>query len=122
MRAPAPLSRCKTGRLSDIKHVVILMQENRSFDHYFGTLPNVRGFADPKAITLPAHLAADGANDRRGRLGRAGRLDGVRGRDRPVLRPVVGRVRDHFSPAGPAPGAGAGLAGAHRLSRFPNFQ
>ena len=27
------------GSLSDIKHVVILMQENRSFDHYFGTLP-----------------------------------------------------------------------------------
>ena len=40
------------GRLSDIRHVVILMQENRSFDHYFGTLPNVRGFADPSAITL----------------------------------------------------------------------
>ena len=28
------------------------MQENRSFDHYFGTLPGVRGFADPAAITL----------------------------------------------------------------------
>jgi phospholipase C len=40
------------GRLSDIKHVVLLMQENRSFDHYFGTMPNVRGFADPTAITL----------------------------------------------------------------------
>ncbi len=40
------------GRLSDIKHVVILMQENRSFDHYFGTLPNVRGFSDPAAVTL----------------------------------------------------------------------
>src|ERR1700689_4995347 len=38
--------------LNDIKHVVILMQENRSFDHYFGTLPGVRGFADPAAITL----------------------------------------------------------------------
>jgi phospholipase C len=41
------------GSLSDIKHVVILMQENRSFDHYFGTLPNVRGFSDPTAIELP---------------------------------------------------------------------
>jgi phospholipase C len=41
-----------TGRLSDIKHVVILMQENRSFDHYFGTLPGVRGFSDPSALTL----------------------------------------------------------------------
>jgi phospholipase C len=41
-----------SGRLSDIKHVVILMQENRSFDHYFGTLPGVRGFSDPNALTL----------------------------------------------------------------------
>jgi phospholipase C len=41
-----------TGKLSDIQHVVILMQENRSFDHYFGTLPGVRGFSDPAAITL----------------------------------------------------------------------
>lgn len=40
------------GKLSDIKHVVLLTQENRSFDHYFGTLPGVRGFSDPGAITL----------------------------------------------------------------------
>jgi phospholipase C len=40
------------GRLSDIKHIVLLMQENRSFDHYFGTMPGVRGFQDPTAITL----------------------------------------------------------------------
>jgi phospholipase C len=33
--------------LNDIKHVVILMQENRSFDHYFGTMSGVRGFSDP---------------------------------------------------------------------------
>jgi len=32
--------------LNDIKHVVILMQENRSFDHYYGTMPGVRGFGD----------------------------------------------------------------------------
>ncbi|HEX3789734.1 MAG TPA: alkaline phosphatase family protein [Pseudonocardiaceae bacterium] len=36
----------------EIKHVVLLMQENRSFDHYFGTLPGVRGFADPTAMKL----------------------------------------------------------------------
>jgi phospholipase C len=41
------------GNLSDIQHIVILMQENRSFDHYFGTMPGVRGFQDPAAITLP---------------------------------------------------------------------
>jgi phospholipase C len=38
------------GSLNDIKHVVLLMQENRSFDHYFGTLAGVRGFNDPKAL------------------------------------------------------------------------
>ena len=27
------------GSLRDIEHIVILMQENRSFDHYFGTMP-----------------------------------------------------------------------------------
>jgi phospholipase C len=43
----------KRGSLGDIKHVVILMQENRSFDHYFGTLAGVRGFNDPDAMTLP---------------------------------------------------------------------
>ncbi len=43
--APGP------ARLSDIQHVVILMQENRSFDHYFGTLSAVRGFSDPHVPT-----------------------------------------------------------------------
>ena len=42
------------GSLRDIKHVVLLMQENRSFDHYFGTLAGVRGFGDPQALTLPS--------------------------------------------------------------------
>jgi len=40
-------ARLTSAPLSDIKHVVVLMQENRSFDHYFGTMPGVRGFADP---------------------------------------------------------------------------
>ncbi|MBF9255007.1 phospholipase C, phosphocholine-specific [Pontibacter sp. 172403-2] len=37
----------------DAEHVVLLMQENRSFDHCFGTLQGVRGFNDPRAIQLP---------------------------------------------------------------------
>jgi phospholipase C len=37
----------------DAEHIVILMQENRSFDHCFGTLQGVRGFNDPRAVTLP---------------------------------------------------------------------
>src|SRR5882672_5264804 len=42
-----------TGTIKDVEHVVIFMQENRSFDHYFGTLRGVRGFNDPRAIDLP---------------------------------------------------------------------
>ncbi len=34
------------GSLQDVQHVVILMQENRGFDHYFGSLAGVRGFGD----------------------------------------------------------------------------
>jgi phospholipase C len=37
------------GSVSSIKHVVVLMQENRSFDHYFGSLGGVRGFGDRAA-------------------------------------------------------------------------
>lgn len=39
-----------TGSLDDVEHVVILMQENRSTDHYFGTMRGVRGFADKAAL------------------------------------------------------------------------
>jgi len=42
-----------TGTIADVKHIVVLMQENRSFDHYFGTLKGVRGFADRATIQLP---------------------------------------------------------------------
>ncbi|MFF7328893.1 phosphocholine-specific phospholipase C [Streptomyces sp. NPDC008150] len=41
-----------TGTVKDVRHVVILMQENRSFDHYFGRLKGVRGFDDRSGITL----------------------------------------------------------------------
>jgi len=42
-----------TGTIHDVEHVVILMQENRSFDQYFGTLRGVRGFGDRFPIPLP---------------------------------------------------------------------
>ncbi len=38
---------------ADAEHIVFLMQENRSFDHCYGTLQGVRGFNDPRAITIP---------------------------------------------------------------------
>ena len=64
------------GQLTEIEHVVILIQENRSFDHYFGTLPGVRGFGEHRArkilpqpgypvagfegVLLPFHLETGG--------------------------------------------------------------
>ncbi|WP_425510186.1 phosphocholine-specific phospholipase C [Xanthomonas indica] len=43
-----------TGTVQDVQHVVILMQENRSFDHYFGCLRGVRGYGDPRPLRLPS--------------------------------------------------------------------
>ncbi len=53
-----PCARAATGTIQDVQHVVILMQENRSFDHYFGTLHGVRGFNDPN-ILLFQNAASD---------------------------------------------------------------
>ena len=41
-----------SGTIKDVQHVVILMQENRSFDHYFGTFRGARGFGDRFPIPL----------------------------------------------------------------------
>ena len=56
-RAAAIAPDVKTGSIMDVEHVVILMQENRGFDHYFGSLRGVRGFADRLPIPVPG--AAD---------------------------------------------------------------
>jgi phospholipase C len=66
------------AKLSDIEHVVIFIQENRSFDHYFGSYRGVRGFSDqsmafqqpdpanttspPVGVLLPFHLDASTTN------------------------------------------------------------
>lgn len=51
-RALAVQAAVDTGTINDVKHIVILMQENRSFNHYFGTLRGVRGFGDRFPIPL----------------------------------------------------------------------
>jgi phospholipase C len=53
-RAAAIPAHRRHGSLADVEHVVVLMQENRSFDHYFGTLRGVRGFGDPHPAVLPS--------------------------------------------------------------------
>ena len=45
-------AKVETGSIQDVKHVIILTQENRSFDNYFGTLKGVRGFGDRFTIPL----------------------------------------------------------------------
>src|SRR4051812_16796885 len=56
-----------TRSIEDVEHIVVLMQENRSFDHYFGAMRGVRGFGDPHPVTLPSGKAvwyqADGSKD-----------------------------------------------------------
>ena len=51
-RALAVEAQVTTGTIQDVRHIVILMQENRSFNHYFGTLRGVRGFGDRFPIPL----------------------------------------------------------------------
>ncbi|MGX1589278.1 phosphocholine-specific phospholipase C [Brevundimonas diminuta] len=64
--AATPASRVH-GSIQDVQHIVILMQENRSFDHYFGTMRGVRGFGDRHPIPLPGGKSvwsqSDGAKD-----------------------------------------------------------
>jgi phospholipase C len=56
----------RTGTIEDVEHVVFLMQENRAFDHYFGTLRGVRGYGDPRPALLgsgkPVWYQPDGAS------------------------------------------------------------
>ena len=66
-RALAIPANNRTGTIKDIEHIVVLMQENRSFDHYFGMLRGVRGFGDPRAVFLRDGRAiwrqSDGTSD-----------------------------------------------------------
>jgi phospholipase C len=41
-----------TGTIEDVQHIIVFMQENRSFDNYYGTLRGVRGFGDTRPIPL----------------------------------------------------------------------
>jgi phospholipase C len=53
--APAARSsaRLTSAPISEIQHVVVLMQENRSFDHYFGTMPRRPRLRRPERAEEP---------------------------------------------------------------------
>jgi len=59
----------------DAEHIVILMQENRSFDHCFGTLKGVRGYNDPRAIDLPSKNKVWLQSNKKGEIYAPFRLD-----------------------------------------------
>jgi phospholipase C len=48
----APRKRSRCGELNQIQHVVIFINENRSFDSYYGTYKGVRGFGDRRVLRL----------------------------------------------------------------------
>jgi phospholipase C len=50
----------RTRSIRDVEHIIVLMQENRPFDHHFGTLHGVRGFNDPRAVNI--HLPLQSGN------------------------------------------------------------
>jgi len=78
-RALAIPANNKTGTIQDVEHIVILMQENRSFDHYFGTLMGVRGFGDRFTIPLPKGLNVWQQTDASGKLVLPYHLDSRKG-------------------------------------------
>ncbi|MFD8972198.1 MULTISPECIES: phosphocholine-specific phospholipase C [unclassified Streptomyces] len=67
-RAAAIPAQGSTGTIQDIEHIVVLMQENRSFDHYFGAMKGVRGFGDPRPVTLPSGKSVWNQEDNAGKV------------------------------------------------------
>ena len=68
-----------TGSIQDVKHVVMLMLENRSFDSYFGTFKGVRGYGDRFAIPLANGKNAFFQTDNLGNTITPYRLDATKG-------------------------------------------
>ncbi|MCL4413729.1 MAG: phospholipase [Actinobacteria bacterium] len=58
------------SRLADVDHVVIIIQENRSFDSYFGTYRGVMGFDDHPAGSYGVFAQPDPYNTTRPPLGK----------------------------------------------------
>jgi len=114
-----------------IKHVVMIVQENRSFDHYFGTYPGADGIPagvcvpDPRGgCVRPYHVAKDrnaggphalrnGMRDIDG-----GAMDGF------VAEAVNSRAKACMDPNDPLcalPAAGTDVMGYHDSREIPNY-
>ncbi len=118
-----------------IEHVVIVMQENRSFDTYFGTYPGANGIPmqagvprvclpqlnTTTACIKPFHDANDvsvggphGFDDAGADI-HDGLMDGF------VRQARVGAGRDCSDPLNPACGSGADVMGWHDNREIPNY-
>jgi phospholipase C len=53
--ARARTAAAASGGIHDIKHVVMIMRENRSFDSYFGTYPGANGIPPDVCVPDPLH-------------------------------------------------------------------
>ena len=93
----------ETGTIRDVKHVVILMQENRAFDHYFGTLKGIRGFGDRFTVPQPGGRSVWEQLDRNGNPVLPCHLDATQGNAQRVsgtphrVLPMPGSPATHTS-------------------------
>jgi len=109
-RALAIPANNKTGTIKDVEHIVILMQENRSFDHYFGTLMGVRGFGDRFTIPLSKGRNVWQQQDATGKLVLPYHLDQKKGNAQ-----RAGQTPHRWEDAQPAWDSG-------RMSQWPTFK
>src|SRR5262252_5625687 len=115
----------RTRSIQDVQHIVILMQENRPFDHHFGTLRGVRGFNDPRAVNINLPLKSGGSAPASVFLQPAGANPGVPASSvggRAIVIPVIPPFRVNPNSVKPGlttlgltylPGTGHGWAGTH---------
>jgi phospholipase C len=116
--------------IEKIKHVVVIMQENRSFDSYFGTYPGADGIPrgvcvpDPRGGCLkPYHVSKDrnigGPHALKNALRDidGGAMDGF------VREAVAARKAcvDPHDPVCSSPAAGSDVMGYHDAREIPNY-
>ena len=138
---PAPTAGGRTGALngaSKIQHVIVIMQENRSFDHYFGTYPGADGIPmkdgvatvclpDPKAhaCVRPFHGSSDrdvgGPHDVAAAVADVdgGKMDGFIAQNEAGIRRVCKSAPGHSYCSDPA--AATNAVSYHDAREIPNY-
>jgi phospholipase C len=134
---PPPRSPSSSAGIHKIKHVVVIMQENRSFDHYFGTYPGADGFPrnpdgsfkvcvpDPAkggACVQPFHDSADvNGGGPHGQVNAVADING--GKMDGFIAQAKGGIRGCADPTNPActNGRVPDVMGYHDAREIPNY-